>query len=119
MTKRNSSILTSVKEFLGAGEAYEAFDSQLITLINSEISTLAELGVGDEEEPFEIVDKNAVWGDLIDDGTLLGLVPEYVSIRVKLIFDPPQSTYAGESLKAKASELEFRILRRVHALDAR
>lgn len=116
MQKEYESILTSVKKVIGATEEYELFDDNIILHINSELATLTELGVGDEENPFVVESKNDVWGSVTTDKVLLGLVPEFIAIRVRLSFDPPQSSYVAETLKAKASELEWRIRHRAERI---
>ena len=82
------SILTSVKKMLGPEEDYEHFDPDLIIHINSVLATLNQLGVG-PDEGFSIEDKNAKWSDFITDERLLNLVPTYVYLKVRLLFDPP------------------------------
>lgn len=116
MPNGNESILTSVKKYIGATEEYEQFDDTILLLINSELGTLTELGVGSEDDPLVISDKNTMWNELTTDRVLLGLVPEYIALRVRLSFDPPQSSYVAESLKAKGAELEWRIRHRAERI---
>lgn len=101
------SILTSVKKNLGIAEDYEHFDSDIIMHINSMLNVLTQIGVG-PASGFSIEDKDAVWSDFIDDSRL-NMVKSYVSIRVKLIFDPPQSSSAVEALTNIWKELEWRL----------
>lgn len=115
MSKGDTSILADVKAFSGISDLYTEFDSELIPMINSEIATLTQLGVGNEEDPFDVTSKFDTWRDVTTDSVLLSLIPEYISIRVRLIFDPPQN-FVAESLKARAAELEFRILVRTEKL---
>lgn len=102
------SILTSVKKMLGIVEEYEHFDADLIMHINSVFSILNQLGVG-PSEGFFISDKAAAWTDFIGDSQKLELVKSYVYMKVRLIFDPPQSSAVMESMKNIISELEWRI----------
>ena len=104
----DESILTSVKKALGPEEDYEHFDPEIIMYINSVLATLTELGVG-PVEGFMIQDKGAKWNDFISDDKLLNLVPTYVYLKVKLIFDPPTSSAVLESIKAMIAELEWRL----------
>lgn len=102
------SILTSIKKLLGPTEEYDHFDVDLIIHINTALSVLTELGVG-PAGGFMIHDATATWSDFIADDPLLGLVKSYVYLKVKLLFDPPSSSAAIESMNRIISEFEWRI----------
>ena len=102
------SILTSVKKMLGIPEDYEQFDMDIIMHINSVLMILTQLGVG-PEEGFAIADKTDEWDDFIGDNVLLELVKSYVYLKVRLIFDPPQSSSVIEAMNRQISEFEWRI----------
>lgn len=108
-TKKTESILGSVKQVLGIVPEYEYFDSQLILFINSVFPTLYELGVG-PDNGFEIEDESAEWAELTNDSKLLAQVKSYVYIKVRLLFDPPSSSFALDSMNKMAQEMEWRIL---------
>lgn len=103
------SILTSIKKLLGIEEGYVHFDADIIMHINSVLSILNQLGVG-PSEGYSIKDANATWDEFITDSTKLELVKTYVYLKVRLMFDPPSSSSAIESMKQLISELEFRII---------
>lgn len=94
------SILTSVKKSLGLLEAYTPFDEELILHINGVLADLHQLGVG-PVLGFAILDKDQTWEEFLgvvineDESTsqipILNNVKSYVSMRVRLIFDPPES----------------------------
>lgn len=102
------SILTSVKKMLGIPEEYEQFDMDIIMHINSVLMILTQLGVG-PEEGFAIADKTDEWDDFIGDNVLLELVKSYVYLKVRLIFDPPQSSSIIEAMNRQINEFEWRI----------
>ncbi len=103
------SILTSVKKALGGiPEEYEHFDTDIIMFINSIFGVLTQLGAG-PPEGFCIKDKTAVWSDFSPDSPQLELVKSYITLRVRLMFDPPVSSSVADSLKRIADELEWRI----------
>ncbi len=104
----NESILISVRKFLGLGETDSAFDTDLIILINSEFSTLNQLGVG-PKEPFKISGVTEEWSSFIEDKKYLESVKEFIGIKVKIIFDPPSSSFVLNAYKEKAAELEWRL----------
>lgn len=102
------SILTSVKKMLGIMEEYEHFDADLIMHINSVLSVLTQIGVG-PSEGFFIEDANDTWLDFVGDDNKLSLVKSYVYMKVRLLFDPPQSSAAIDSMKQLIAEFEWRL----------
>ena len=111
--ENSDSILASIKRLMpnsSIPENYEVFDNELIADINVELATLQQLGVGDLDTAFVVTGYSETWSDLIDDPELLSLIPQYVALRVKTIFDTPKSTTVVEALKEKSKELEFRIM---------
>ena len=104
----NDSILTSTKKILGIEEDYTAFDPDIITHINSVFSTLNQLGLG-PMEGFMIQDATATWGDFLLDDPRLNNVKSYVYLRVRILFDPPTTSYLLEAMKEQYKELEWRL----------
>ena len=92
-----NSILTSIKKLLGIVEEYTYFDQDLIMHINSVLFILTQLGVG-PSEGFLIEDDKATWDDFIGDKTNINSVKSYVGLKVKLLFDPPESSSQIENL---------------------
>lgn len=104
----SDSILTSTKKILQVEEDYTAFDFDILTHINSAFSTLTQLGVG-PEEGFMIEDATATWDAFLGTDPRLNSVKQYVFLRVKSVFDPPQSSYAVEAMKEQIKEHEWRL----------
>lgn len=104
------SILTSIKKLLGMAEEYEHFDTDVIIHINTALMNLTQIGVG-PSEGFRIEDKAATWEDFIPtaNGFKLEGVKTYIYQKVKLVFDPPQSSAAMEAMKQSIAELEWRL----------
>lgn len=102
------SILTSTKKILGITEDYTAFDHDIIIHINSAFSTLAQLGVG-PPEGFMIEDERAVWGDFIDDDPRFNSIRSYVYLKVRMLFDPPTTSYLISSMERQIQEFEWRL----------
>lgn len=103
------SILTSVKKMLGIEEDYEHFDPDIIMHINSVLAILTQVGVG-PADGFTIKDKTATWSDFFGDGSVnLEPVKTYVYMKVRLMFDPPTSSAAMDSMTKIANELEWRL----------
>lgn len=102
------SILTSVKKLLGMTEEYTAFDTDLILHINSVLMILTQMGVG-PKEGFSISDAAASWSEFIPDGKNMEAVKSYVALKVRMLFDPPQSSTTMDATKNIISELEWRL----------
>ncbi len=102
------SILTSVKKLLGLTEEYTAFDPDLIMHINSVLMILNQMGVG-PEKAFFISDETATWSEFCGERDNLEAVKSYVALKVKMLFDPPQSSSTMEAAKNLISELEWRL----------
>ena len=102
------SILTSVKKLLGITEEYTHFDPDIIMHINSVFMILSQLGVG-PASGFSIFDATAVWSDFLPDGANLQAVKSYVCQKVKMLFDPPQSSAVLDAMKQSVSEFEWRL----------
>lgn len=103
-----TSILTSTKKVLGIAEEYTAFDEDIIMHINTVFSTLNQLGVG-PLGGFAIADKTAVWSDFLADDLRLNNIKSYMFMRVKLMFDPPSTSYLITSMQNQVDQLEWRI----------
>lgn len=102
------SILISIKKMIGPTEDYSYFDPDLIMHINSVFTVLNQLGVG-PETGFSISDEHAVWSDFLPSGTQIEMVKSYIYLKVKLIFDPPQSSAVMEAMKNQIAEFEWRL----------
>lgn len=102
------SILTSIKKMLGITEEYKQFDPDIIIHINSVFMILNQLGVG-PSEGFRINDEYTTWNEFISDDENLELVKSYMVMRVKLLFDPPQSSIVMEATNRMISEAEWRL----------
>ena len=102
------SILASVKKTLGIDEIHTGFDEDIILHINSVFAILQQMGVG-PEEGFSISDDSAIWYDYISDVNQLNFVKSYIYLKVRLLFDPPVSSGAIESINKLISELEWRL----------
>ena len=104
------SILTSVKKLIGIDKEDTAFDPDVIMHINSSFLVLSQLGVG-PDEGFYINDDTAVWTDFISDNMLLlNYVKTCVYLKAKLVFDPPSSSIAVQSMQEMVKEHEWRIV---------
>lgn len=104
------SILMSVKKMLGGlnPEEESPFDPDIILQINGVFGILQQLGVG-PEEGFAIEDSTTLWSDFIGNDKVLNMVKPYMYAKVKVAFDPPQSSFVLEAMNRQIAELEWRM----------
>ena len=102
------SILTSTKKVLGLAEDYTAFDEDIKMHINSVLGTLNQLGVGPAES-FEISDKEDTWEDFLGTKKNLNAVKTYMYLKVRLVFDPPTTSFGINAMKDQILEHEWRL----------
>ena len=102
----DDSILLDIREMCDVGKDIDSFDGQLIPLINTFLFRSAQFGVG--KKGFVITGPYECWSDFIeDDAENFAALKNYISIRVKLLFDPPESAALLAALKEEARELEW------------
>lgn len=102
------SILHTIKKMLGIPPQDEAFDAEILVFINTAISSLHQLGVGPAESIL-VVDEETEWADLIADEIILPMVQSYIYMSVRLVFDPPGTSYIIEALVKQKEELAWRL----------
>lgn len=102
------SILTSIKKMLGVTQECTDFDVDIIIHINTALSILTQLGVG-PPEGFFIEDATTTWDDYINGDSSFNDVKTYIYLKVKTIFDPPQSSVIMAAYKETIKELEWRL----------
>jgi hypothetical protein len=102
------SILTDTKKLLGIEEDYAAFDLDVLTHINSVLSTLSQLGIG-PAGGFAIEDATATWEDFAGTDKELSSIKTYVYLRVRMFFDPPTTSYLISAYEKQIEELEWRL----------
>lgn len=102
-----TSILESVKKQLNIEQDTTEFDSDILSLVNGAFFSLYQVGVGGST-PFQVSDSSTTWGD-ISSIVPLDVILDYVVLKTKLIFDPPQSSQVVTAYQDRLSELEFRM----------
>lgn len=105
------SILKSTKEVLGVADSYTVFDQTIIMHINSAFSTLHQLGVG-PADGFVVDDETAVWTDFVlaqDTDPSQSMVKTYIYLRVRMLFDPPTTSFLLDAMNKQIQEHEWRL----------
>ena len=106
----SNNILQDIKKLLNIDSNFNVFDTDIKIHINSALATLKQLGVS-EDKNFVLDTGAEVWSDFLGEDSGLDLEPvkTYVYIRVRILFDPPQSGYGIQSFEKMAQELEWRL----------
>lgn len=102
------SILNSIKKALNVPEDYDNFDPEIVMHINSVFSTLNQLGLG-SDDGFSIVDDTVEWSAFLDGDKRLNNVKSYMYLRVRMLFDPPGTSFLQAAFEKQIEELTWRI----------
>lgn len=104
------SILKVVKALCLVDPDDDSFDIDLITHVNTVFTRLHQLGIG-PAAGFMILSDAETWTqyfalDELQDPLLLNSVKSYMGLRVRLLFDPPTTSYHIGALEKQQLELE-------------
>lgn len=102
------SVLDSLKKMLGFEPDYAAFDMDIIIHTNSIFATLNQLGVG-PKETYQITDRSNVWSEFTNGLPFINDVKTYMYFRLRLIFDPPTTSFGLTAIEKQVTELEWRL----------
>lgn len=103
-----TSILTSVKKVLGLDESYTAFDVDILMHINTVFSVLTQIGIG-PTDGYMIEDATPTWDAFIGTDNRMNSVKTYVYLRVRVMFDPPTTSFVIDAMAKQIQELEWRL----------
>jgi hypothetical protein len=111
MPIEDKSILDTVKTSLNIAADDTSFDNELVTNINSSLSTLNQVGVG---KSLAIEGESELWSAFKDPSQINGNtqfmnVPQFVYVNVKLIFDPPSNSASLRTMSSVRDELLWRL----------
>lgn len=108
MNKMEDSILVTIKKLLGLDCNYTAFDTDIVVFINTAMMTLQQLGVG-PVEGFTVTGAGETWADFLPSDMMLEGTKTYIYLTVKMVFDPPTSSFVMDAMKQQKEELEWRL----------
>lgn len=115
--KTDESILRDIKKMLGIDLDYDAFNVDIIVLINSALMVLCQLGVG-PKKGFVITDYTSKWSDFLTNDVNLEAAKQYVYLKVRVTFDPPTSGSVLEAYNKQIQELEWRLNVQAESVEA-
>lgn len=102
------SILTSTKKIVGIADDYTAFDLDILTHIGSTFTIVSQLGIG-PSEGITVEDAEKKWSDLELSPRTLNLLRTYVFLRVRMLFDPPSTSFLIDAINRQITEHEQRL----------
>lgn len=102
------SILESIKKALGLEPDYDVFDLDVIMHINTAFSALTDVGVG-PVDGFVISDNTALWSSYSGDMIRLASVKSFIFLKVRLLFDPPATSFAINAMEKMVDEMLWRL----------
>ena len=100
-------ILSDTKKILGVLPEDDAFDLDITTHVNSAISDLNDIGVGPTVGL--TVDPDSDWSVITDDETELNRVKTFVYLKVRMLFDPPATSYLINAMERQINEATWRL----------
>lgn len=110
------SILETIKIALAVTEDTD-FDEELCIHINSAINSLIQIGIG-PKDGFMITGPSETWAEFLgENNRTKQMAKSYIYMKVKLIFDSPNSSYLTEAIKSQIAEYEWRLQTQKEALD--
>lgn len=102
------SILNDIKKLLGIDNTYTEFDTDIIIHINSVFMILNQLGVG-PESGYRITGSLNTWSEFTDNEYEMESVKSYIYLKVRMMFDPPQSSALMQAMNEQIKEFEWRL----------
>lgn len=100
-------ILQIIKKLLGIDSSITVFDIDLITHINAVLMILEQLGV--KLSHYILQSTEDCWADFTDDERLASWLNTYIYLKVRLIFDPPSTSFVIDAIQKQIAELEWRL----------
>lgn len=109
---KTTPLLQTVKRYLGIPAEVDSFDDQLLTLMQSTVASLDE--VMGYSSSTTVTNETTIsdiypWSSNSVDRRASANIDTYISLKVKMLFDPPVSSVAAKAIQDELSELEWRI----------
>lgn len=104
----NDSILDTIKKMLGIDPSYTQFDEDVIVLINSAFSNLAQVGII-PTSGYRIESSSNTWDEVLGEHLNYDNLKSYIYLKVRVLFNPPSTSFALQAIQDEIKELEWRI----------
>ena len=103
-----NSILDSIKKVCNVDPSYTVFDELFILHINTVFMVLNQLGLG-PDAGFMIEDNSTTWDAFVGTDNNLNPVKTYMGLRVRMLFDPPTTSFVIDAMNKQIEEFEVRL----------
>ena len=104
-----SSILGDIKSSLGVSVDIDEYDRDIILHLNSTLSKLFQIAGGPSGTVPQVLDDTTEWDKVIDAGNETAMIRSYIYLSIRLLFDPPTTSFAINSMREQQQEFEWRI----------
>lgn len=108
MAQLEPSILKSIKKVLNVDVEDDSFDTDILMHVNSVFSDLESFGIG-PQDGYMIEDDTAIWDEYLAGDYRLNSVKTFIYDKVRLVFDPPGTSFHINAIKDRIKETEFRL----------
>lgn len=102
------SILKSIKKIVNLGAEYTPFDPDILIYINGAFSILNDIGIG-PDGGFFIEDEIPTWDEFVVPAVQLHLVKVFMGLKVRMLFDPPTTSFMIEAMDKQLEEYLWRL----------
>lgn len=106
--QEDQSILRNIKKQLGIDATYNIYDPDIISYINLSLAALEQIGLPSNNFVF-ITGEGQTWDDISKDQVLINFIKGFIYLKVKILFDPPSSSFVLDSMTSQLKEVEWRI----------
>jgi hypothetical protein len=103
------SIFKSTKLMLGIAPDDDSFDAEVTGYINAALSDLVELGAGPPNGLF-VTGDGELWAALNESPSLTERIKNWVYLKVRLFWDPPQTSFLLDAHQRQIDEATWRIV---------
>lgn len=103
----DDAVLQDVKKLLGISPDTDVFDADVRMHINTILMILDQLGVSLKKKFLETGEE--LWSDLVDNAEIAAQLKTYIYLRVRLLFDPPSTSFVIDAIQKNIGEIEWRL----------
>lgn len=102
------SVLETLRVLAGLDSSDPSYDTELIIHANTMLMALTQMGVG-PASGFVITGTGEKWSDFLGSSVGFEAAKTYIELKIKLIFDPPSSSFAIQAMKEQIEEIGWRL----------
>lgn len=103
----DENVLQTIKKLLGIDASVEGFDVDVKFAIDTALMVLDQLGVPLKAKM--LMSGEETFGDLTDYPELAAQLPSYIFLKVRLLFDPPSTSFVIDAIQKQIQEIEWRL----------